>query len=116
MSREALSLKAEIAKTLIEQGTSVTYRTVTQGVYNPLTGMAETTSDATINAHIARSATRATERVFTGDYERSLTIQMNTEPSKKDKIVYGGDEYNIVFIAPVIIDGITIKHEVLIQR
>jgi hypothetical protein len=116
MSREALQLKNEVAKTLREQGTLVTYRTVTQGAYNPLTGSAETTSDTTMKAHIARSATRATARVFLGDYERSLTIQRDTEPSKKDNIVIGSDVYNIVYIAPIIINGITIKYEVLIKR
>ena len=116
MSRESLDLYNEVAKTLRKQGTSVTYRTITQGVYSPLTGSAETVVDTTINAHISRNATKATARTFLEDYERSLTVQISTEPSKKDNIVFDGDVYNIVYISPIIIDGTTIKYELLIKR
>jgi len=114
---EALQAKSEIAKALVEFGSDIIYKKITKGTYNPLTGdTTDTFTDIPMKAFVKKQATEETERAFTGDYERSIVIVSDFEPSKDDRISFKGIIYVINYIAPSTLQNIDFKYEILIKR
>lgn len=114
--KDALDAIKTIKEEFAVYGSDITLRTVTQGAYDPMTGVTTTTTDTALKAIIKSEATLQTERAFTGDYESSVMFYSASEPTKTDKILIDGDTYNIVYIAKTILQNVTIKYELLISR
>ena len=113
---DAQSAILDIKSALDEFGSSIIFRKVTQGVYNPLTGLTDTYSDESLKAFINKNASEATQRAFSNDYERSITFYTESIPTKQDKIVFNNEEYKILYVSPTILQDTILKYEVLISR
>jgi len=111
---EALEAIKEIQLALSQYGSDITFRSVTKGTYDPLTGdTTDTIVDIPTKAFIQSQASEATQRAFNGDYEVSFFTYLSSKPDKDDKIIYQSETYNIVYIAPTTLQNLNIKYEIL---
>lgn len=114
---DARSAIIDIQEALAEYGSAITFKSVTQGVYSPLTGNVETTTDTVTKAIIKRFASKElSEIVAVNSYELAAMFYHSGEVKVKDKIVLGGATYNIIHVSPLYLQDIIVKYEVLIKK
>lgn len=114
---EAQDAVKEIQAALSEYGSDIIYRKIVQGSYNPMTGeTTQTITDTNTKAFIQKQATEATQRAYGEDYEVSFIFHLQEPPDKQGKVIYKGETYNIVYIAPSTLQNIDFKYEILGKR
>lgn len=118
---DAQSAIIDIQEALAEYGSVITFKSVTQGVYSPLTGNAETTTDTITKAIIKRYASKelsevVKDNVAVNSYELSAMFYHSGEVKVNDKIVLNGATYNIIYVSPLYLQDVIIKYEVLIKK
>lgn len=114
---EALDAVKEIQSALSEHGSDITYRKIEQETYNPMTGeTTQTITDTNTKAFIKKQATEATQRAYGEDYEVSFIFHLQEPPDKKGKVIFRGETYNIVYIAPSTLQNTDFKYEILGKR
>lgn len=118
---DAQSAIVDIQEALAEYGSTVTFRSVTQGVYTPLTGNAETNTDTVTKAFIKQFATKELsdsikDNVAVNSYELAAMFYITGTVKLNDKIIIGGVVYNIIYISPLYFQDIIVKYEVLIKK
>ena len=112
------SLRKTASKLMSKFGGDATIRTVTTGVYNPVTGTAsESTSDTTVKGVVEDvSAREVGDLIQAGD--RRLTIaaaDVTAAPTTADRIIISGVTYQVVRITTIEQDNQPITYELILR-
>ncbi len=118
---DAQSAIIDIQEALAEYGSVITFKSITQGAYDPLTGNTETSTDTITNAIINRFASRELSEIVKDNttvntYELAAMFYHASTVKVNDKIVLNGATYNIIHVSPLYLQDVIIKYEVLIKR
>ncbi len=113
------SLRKTASKLVKKFGGDVTFKVITVGAYNPVTGTAsETTSDTTIKGVLEDvSAREINDLVQAGD--RRLTVaaaDLSAAPKISDKVSIGGVTHQIIRVSSVEQDNQAITHELILRN
>lgn len=112
------SLRKTATKLMSKFGGDITLRTVTPGVYNPVTGTAsEATSDTSLKGVLQDvNAREVGDLIQAGD--RRLTIaaaDVSAAPTTADRVIISGVTYQVVRIATIEQDNQPITYELILR-
>lgn len=108
-------------------GRSVTYSTITVGTYDPTTGTVagDASSDTVLNAVITKPKENASQAagsnsqsdntILRGDL-MALIDGSTITPSKKDRVSYDGDTYQIINVETVSPGGTDLIHKLQLRK
>lgn len=118
---DAQSAIIDVQEALAEYGSAITFKSITQGVYSPLTGNTETSTDTATKALIKRFASKelseiVKDNIAVNSYELSAMFYHSGTVKLNDKIVLSGVTYNIIYVSPLYLQDIIVKYEVLIKQ
>jgi hypothetical protein len=112
------SLRKTATKLMSKFGGDVTLRTVTTGVYNPVTGTAsESTSDTTVKGVVEDVNAREVNDLVRGD-DKKLTVAASAlaaVPGLDDKVLISSVTHQIVRIETVEQDNQAIVYEIYLR-
>ena len=121
---EATDAILDIKEALQEFGTDIIFQKITPGTYSPA-GTTTTKVETNTKALIKKQASQRVENAFaylskiegvSSSYEVVFTIYLPFEPTKKDKIVYKGLAYTILYVDSTVLQNETLKYEILARR
>jgi len=115
----ASPLRKTASKLMSKFGGDATIRTVTTGVYNPVTGTAsESTSDTTVKGVVEDVNVReVNDLVLAGD--RRLTIaaaDVNAAPTTADKVVISSVVHQVIRVTTIEQDNQPITYELILRN
>jgi len=118
--QEALDAISEVQEALKEFGSDMVLNKVTLGAYDPTAGSSETITPVNIKAIVNSSPSsmalaKSKDDDVLKDYEFSIMTYTDQGIDKEDKIIFNGDEYDILLVIPSILQNNIIKYEVLIK-
>jgi len=114
---DATDAIVDVVEALDEYGTDIVLRTVTEDSYNPHTGPTNSNVDKPLKAFIKEFASHQLSQQFSKDtYDLAISTYDTSAITKTHKILYGGQEYNIVYVSSKVLQNETIIYELLIAR
>ena len=116
--QQALQKAAGIATSIPGIGQDVVIRAVTPGSYNTTTGViSESTSDTTLKGVFSEINAREVTGLVQAD-DRKLTVaadNLSSAPTTKDRVVYGGVNYQVIRVKTVMESGVDITYQLFLR-